>query len=135
MFKFSKIFRNREEKLDPQPHSAKVNFNRPLSLEERVARAVRAEMMNQRKQVEEVGGFDDEEKPEFESEHELVYDEVTGSEMTKAQKREFDESRKTFDNYVAKAKADAAKKKKEKKQSVVIKEEAEDTEPLVEADR
>lgn len=111
------------EEVDPQPSSAKVNFRRSLSLEERVQLAVRsqlAEAERARRAARDRADFDSVlPDDEFHSEHELVFDEDSGKEVTKAQKRVFDEARTEFDSYVTQQrKVIAEKKKKEKKELI-----------------
>lgn len=118
-FKFSKIFSKRKEVVDPQPHSQRVGFSKPLSLEQRVQQAVRAEMLNREfslNQKFDPAGFDDFERPEFESPHELTMDPESGEEITKAQLSSRQQARAEFDDYVAEVKkkkaAEAAKEVK-----------------------
>lgn len=123
-FIFSKIFKKAKEEPDSQPSSAKINFQRSLSLEERVNMAVRAAMDNQRIQelmANDKTGFDDfeEEDQEFVSEHELVRDPVTGNEVTKTELSAKNQARLEFDKYVESIKASkkAEPKKEAKKEA------------------
>lgn len=121
-FKFSKIFSKRKEEVDPQPHSQRVGFTKPMSLEQRVQQAVRAEMLAREfslNQKFDPTGFDDFDRPEFESEHELTVDPESGEEVTKFQLSSRQQARAEFDDYVTKIRAAKAAKGKKKKEIVL----------------
>lgn len=123
-FKFSKIFRNPFETPDPQPTSASLSFKRPMSIEETVRRALRAELTARAQrppQLDEDDSFD--EPDEFQSEHEMVFEPSLGKEITKHEKRYIDEQRKAFDGYVTEAKR--RKKARPVKEEVPPKDEVE----------
>lgn len=96
-------YEKKTEKVDPTPVSETIHFDRPLTLEERVRRAIRTELA-QKDRAPVPDGFDFEDPPEFVSEHELVTDEPTGMEVTKHEKRWLDSRRAEFDGYVTEVK-------------------------------
>lgn len=105
MWKFFKkaVYKNKVETPDPRPVSETIHFDRPLTLEERVNRAIRS-ALEQKERKPAPDGFDFEDPPEFVSEHELVVDEHSGMEVTKHEKAWLDKQRAEFDGYVTKVK-------------------------------
>lgn len=83
---------------DPMPFSSKLEFSRPLSLQEQVNRAVNAALITKMKVQADRDSFDppEESDEEFHSEHELFHDPRVGKEISKAEMRFLDEQERIF---------------------------------------
>lgn len=111
------------DKADPKPTGIPLNFKRPPTLAEQVARLVHSEHF--KRQMEQSGFETIDEAEDFEvgddyvpdSPHELVYDDDLGKEISKQEKRQLDQDRARFDVYVKNTLAERKRKAKEKKQS------------------
>lgn len=105
------------EAVDPVPHSASLGIVKPPSLDELVARAVRAEIQRNRAPQQfaaqnDALDFDsDDAGDEFGgSPHETHFDSRVGREITRAEAAFLDNERKAFDSYVTEVKKKAKKK-------------------------
>lgn len=105
------------EQLDPTPVEAPFKFTKPPALAELVRQAVQGHIS----QLAQTEGFDSfEEFDDFEvdeedmsSEHDLLFDPDLDREVTRYEKRHLDESRKTFDKFVAEKQKESKRKKLE----------------------
>lgn len=115
-FKRGKIpFNKASEPTDPRPSSMALGVPHPPSLQEMVQNAVRHAFQNIQDTAENnPHDWDFEDRPDFESPHELVFDPGLGREVTKGEKAYLDRQRSNFDSYVTKVKRErrAAKQKK-----------------------
>lgn len=105
-------YEKKEEKPDPVPVSETLHFAKPLTLEQRVQRAIQAAMEQKApRKVVDPADFEFDDPPEFVSPHELVVDGETGMEILPAEKAYLDKQRKEFNDYVTK---ERSKKKSER---------------------
>lgn len=115
-FKFPKnpFFKNKTETVSSVPHSIPVELKRPPSLEETVRRALRQELAKRESPKIDNDPLDlsINEADEFgESPHEIVED-LSGMEVTRAEKAWLDAQRSQFENVAKARKAAAIEKKK-----------------------
>ena len=103
------LLRDGKEKVEKTINSVAVKTYKHLTLEERVARAVRGELHRAQELPEADFSWEFKDGDDFSSPHELVYDEGLQKEITRAEKYFVDRQRSKFDDYVTKTKA--AKKK------------------------
>lgn len=108
------LLRDGKEAVEKTVHSIAVKTYNHLTLEERVARAVRGELARAQEMPEDDFSWEFKDGDDFSSPHELVFDEGLGKEITRAEKFFVDRQRSKFDSYVTEAK----KKAKAKKQAV-----------------
>lgn len=106
-----------EEIMDPTPINVPSSYRRPPTLQEQMARFMRAAQYSAANQgaesFEEADDFDVGDDYDPTSPHELAYDEELGKEMPQSVKQQLDEDRKKFDKFVKEKKAQQRKFKEE----------------------
>lgn len=114
------LLRTGKETVEKTVNSIAVKTYNHLTIEERVARAVRGELNRAKEMPEEDFEWEFHDGDDFSSPHELVFDEGLNKEITRAEKFFVDRQRAKFDGYVTEAKKRkaSAKKKAEKPKEV-----------------
>lgn len=102
------------EVLDPTPVAAPFKFTRPKSLSELVREAQFSQVVRDAgyDTFEDFDDFEVEDENDMSSEHELVHDPDLEREVTRAEKRQMDMSRKMFDAEVARRQKEEREYKK-----------------------
>lgn len=115
--RIQKLLKNREgvtETPDPTPVEAPFKFARPKSLSELVREAQFQSVVAQEgfDTFEEYDDFEVEDENDLSTDHDLLYEPDLEREITRAEKRQMDASKKMFDAKVKERKEEEARYKK-----------------------